>query len=167
MPRHSPNEVRKSRDKGTTAQRQPGQPQLKDYMHDILRERLWRTLEALPEDRLYQVLDYVEFLGSKYARDGVRPAASPLRRFSEKLEDHMRLNGVGISAIRGTMGAVGTADRVVTDIAEVGRSLLREVEEGIRTVTEPRDKTEVRNLPRSPTVDIRPAPPSGGNGPAT
>jgi hypothetical protein len=134
-------------------------------MHDILRERLWRNLEALPEERLYQVLDYVEFLGSKYARDGVRPPVSPLRRFGEKLEDHMRLNGVGISAIRGTLGAVGTADRVVTDLAEVGRSLLREVEEGIRTVTEPRDKTDVRNLPRTPAVDIRPTPSSGGNGP--
>ncbi len=31
-------------------------------MHEILRDRILRRLEALPEDRLYQVLDYVEFL---------------------------------------------------------------------------------------------------------
>ena len=116
-------------------------------MHDLLRERLWRNLEALPEDRLYQVLDYIEFLTSKYARDGVKPSGSPLKRFGDRLEDSMRLNGVGMSAIRGTLGVVGTADRVVTDLAQAGRSLLKDVENGIRTVTEPRDQTEVRKLP--------------------
>ena len=116
-------------------------------MHDILRERLWRSLEALPEERIYQVLDYVEFLASKYARDGLKPAASPIRRFGERLEDHMRLNGVGLSAIRGTLGVVGTADRVVSDITSAGRSLLKDVENGLRTTVEPRDHTDVRNLP--------------------
>lgn len=119
-------------------------------MHDILRERLWRNLEALPEERLYQVLDYVEFLGSKYAREGVKPPASPLRRFSERLEDHMRIQGVGLSAIRGTLGVMGTADKLVTDLADAGRSLLKDVEEGLRSPTEPRDKTAVRNLPPPP-----------------
>jgi hypothetical protein len=116
-------------------------------MHDILRERILRNLEALPEDRVYQVLDYIEFLNSKYARSGVRAPSSPLRKFGERLEDHMRLQGVGLSAIRGTIGAVGTADRVVSEIADVGMSLLKEVEQGLRTVAEPRDRTEVRNLP--------------------
>jgi hypothetical protein len=37
-------------------------------MHEILRERLSRQIEALPEEQLYQVLDYIEFLTSKYAR---------------------------------------------------------------------------------------------------
>jgi hypothetical protein len=123
-------------------------------MHDILRERLLRNLEALPEDRVYQVLDYIEFLASKYARDGLKPPGSPLRRFSERLEDHMRLQGVGMSAIRGTLGVVGTADKVVTDIAEAGRSLLKDVENGIRSATEPRDHTDVRNLPVKPTDSV-------------
>lgn len=117
-------------------------------MHDILRERLWRNLEALPEERLYQVLDYVEFLGSKYARDQVKPPASPLRRFTERFEDHMRMQGVGLSAIRGTMGVMGTADRLVTDLTEAGRSFLKEVGEGLQPPPPaPRDKTDVRSLP--------------------
>jgi hypothetical protein len=116
-------------------------------MHDLLRERLWRSLEALPEERLYQVLDYVEFLTSKYARDGLR-STTGLRRFSERLEDRMRMNGVGLSAIRGTLEVMGTADRVVADLAQVGRSIIREVEEGLRAPVEPRDHTTVRNLPR-------------------
>src|SRR5687768_3911135 len=36
-------------------------------MHDVLRQRLMRHIEALPEERLYHALDYVEFLASKYA----------------------------------------------------------------------------------------------------
>lgn len=96
-------------------------------MHDVLRDRIWRNLEALPDERLYQVLDYIEFLGSKYARDNVRPPASSLRAFGERLEDKLRVNRVGMSAIRGTLGVVGTADRMVNGIAEVGRSVLREV----------------------------------------
>jgi hypothetical protein len=95
-------------------------------MHDVLRDRILRNLDALPDDRLYQVLDYIEFLGSKYARDQVRRPASPLQAFGERLEDKLRVNRVGMSAIRGTLGVVGTADRVVNGIAEMGRSVLRE-----------------------------------------
>lgn len=117
-------------------------------MHDFFRERLLRGLESLPEERQYQVLDYVEFLASKYARDGGgKGAASAFRRFSEKLEDRMRLNGVGMSAIRGTMGLVGTADKVMNDIADTGRSLLKDVEKGLKSVTEAPDHTSVRALP--------------------
>jgi hypothetical protein len=118
-------------------------------MHDILRERLWRNIESLPEDRLYQVLDYVEFLNSKYAREGVR-SPSPFRKFGERFEDQMRLSGVGLGAIRGTMEAVGTADRLFSDLGQVGRSLLKDVEDGFKAVTEPRDHTDVRNLPSPP-----------------
>ena len=96
-------------------------------MNDILKERLWRQIEALPEDQLYQALDYIEFLTSKYARGGLRPAASPLQQFGEKLEDRLRLNRVGFDAIRGTMNVVGAADRVMSGLAEAGRSILREV----------------------------------------
>jgi hypothetical protein len=96
-------------------------------MHDMLRERLWRQLEALPEAQLYQVLDYIEFLGSKYARDNVRSPASAMQRFGERLEDQLRVNRVGYDAIRGTLNVVGAADRVMAGLAEAGRSILREV----------------------------------------
>ncbi len=96
-------------------------------MHDVLRERLSRHLDALPEEQLYQVLDYIEFLSSKYARDRVRPPSSSLQRFGERLEDKLRGQRLGISAIRGTMTAMGTADRFVSGIADAGRTLLRDV----------------------------------------
>src|SRR5207247_1513175 len=71
--------------------RQPGaghdQPR-DSTMNDILRDRLLRKLDALPDDKAYQVLDYVEFLESKYAE---RPAgAPPFQRVAETLEDTLR-----------------------------------------------------------------------------
>jgi hypothetical protein len=35
-------------------------------MNDLLKQRILRSLEALPEERAYQILDYIEFLESKY-----------------------------------------------------------------------------------------------------
>ena len=103
-------------------------------MHDVLRQRLMRHIEALPEEQLYQALDYVEFLASKYAREAARSPSS-LQKFGELLEDKMRGQGLTIRTIRGTLGAVGTADRMFTGLAEAGRSLMREVEEGVKNVT--------------------------------
>ena len=76
-------------------------------MNEILRDRLLRKLDALPEDKAYQVLDYVEFLESKYAE---RPAgAPPFQRVAETLEDTLRAGRVPINIIKGTMDAVGKA----------------------------------------------------------
>ena len=103
-------------------------------MHDLLRERLQRHLDALPEEQLYQVLDYIEFLTSKYARDQVRPPASSLQRFGERLEDKLRGQRLGITAIRGTMTAMGTADRLLSGIADAGRSVIRDATAPTRDV---------------------------------
>lgn len=121
-------------------------------MHDLLRERLSRHLEALPEEQLYQVLDYIEFLSSKYARDRVRPPASPFQRFGERLEDKLRGNSVGIGAIRGTLEVMGTADRVVSGLTEAGRSLLKEVGDGLLTPPRPPESAP------EPPVRSRPSP---------
>src|SRR3989449_464281 len=76
-------------------------------MNDLLRERLLRKLEALPEEKAYLVLDYVEFLESKYAE---RPAgAAPFQKVAETLEDTMRAGRVPVGIIKGTMDAVGKA----------------------------------------------------------
>ncbi len=117
-------------------------------MHDVLRERLSRHLDALPEEQLYQVLDYIEFLSSKYARDRVRPPSSSLQRFGERLEDKLRGQRLGISAIRGTMSAMGTADRFMSGIADAGRSFLRDV-----SATDPPGSAEPR-----PDSKMLPAP---------
>ena len=53
-------------------------------MHDVLRQRLLRKIESLPDEQIYQILDYIEFLESKYAAtEGME--ASGLQRFAEGL----------------------------------------------------------------------------------
>jgi len=80
-------------------------------MHDILRERILRKLEVLPEPQVYQVLDYIEFLEARYAQArAARPDA--LQRFAERLEDSMRMRSVAPRVISGTVGLVGTARRL-------------------------------------------------------
>ena len=95
-------------------------------MHDVLRDRILRHLESLPEMQQYQVLDYIEFLSSKYNRSVRQPGG--VQRFGELLEDKMRAQGVALGTIRGALGVVGTAGRVVSGITEAGRTVLREVE---------------------------------------
>ena len=72
-------------------------------MNSTLRDRIVRMLETLPDERGYQLLDYVEFLESKYAE---RTAQSPnaLQRFAEGVEDTLRAGRVSASTIAETMG---------------------------------------------------------------
>ena len=58
-------------------------------MNDILRERLIRKLDTLPEEKIYQILDYIDFLESKYAPK-LSTAPNPLKRFAEGVEDTLR-----------------------------------------------------------------------------
>jgi hypothetical protein len=91
-------------------------------MNDILRERLLRRLDALPEDRVYQVLDYVEFLESKYAE---RPAGAPaFQKVAETLEDTLRAGRVPVNIIKGTMDTVGKAGRFLEGLAAAGKAAI-------------------------------------------
>ena len=93
-------------------------------MNDILRERLLRRLEALPEDKVYQVLDFVEFLESKYAE---RPAGAPaFQKVAETLEDTLRAGRVPVKIIKGTMDAVGKAGKFLEGLAAAGKAAVEE-----------------------------------------
>lgn len=125
-------------------------------MHDTLRDRILRGLDALPDTQQYQVLDYIEFLASKYNREVRRPGSA--QRFGDMLEDKMRMQGVALETIRGTMGVVGTASRWMTGLTEAGRSVLKEVE----NVVMPREPDGTPQLPppsRQPDGDPRSGPP--------
>lgn len=126
-------------------------------MHDLLRARLMRHIEALPEAQIYQALDFIEFLSSKYARDAAREPGM-FQKFSELLEDKMRGQGLAFGTIKGALGVMGTAGRVVSGITEAGRTVMREVE----SVMAPRDdEPPPPQLPRpraQPDGDPRPGP---------
>lgn len=94
-------------------------------MNDVLRERLLRKLEVLPEEKVYQVLDYIEFLESKFAE---RPAGAPaFQKVAETLEDTMRAGRVPITIITGTMDAVGKAGKFFEGLAAAGKAAVDQV----------------------------------------
>jgi hypothetical protein len=92
-------------------------------MHDVLRARLLRKIESLPEEQVYQILDYIEFLESKYAKD-ISAEASGLQSFAEKLEDQLRKRTVSPASLREAFQLISAADRVLSNVANVGRELL-------------------------------------------
>ncbi|MEZ4417848.1 MAG: DUF2281 domain-containing protein [Gemmatimonadota bacterium] len=95
-------------------------------MHDVLRTRLLRTIESLPEDQVYQVLDYIEFLQSKYAPSGAGES-SGLQRFAENLEDKLRKKALSPSTLREAFQLISAADRVLSGVSNAGKKLLNEL----------------------------------------
>jgi hypothetical protein len=91
-------------------------------MHEVLRERIVRKLEVLPEQQLYEVLDYIEFLESKYAAAAARQPDA-LQKFAERLEDGMRVRNVGPKVISGTVGMIGSARKVMKTVSETAKSV--------------------------------------------
>lgn len=97
-------------------------------MNEILRKELWRKLEALPDDKAYQVLDYINYLQSQYG--AVESRASGFQRFGELFQDTMRKGRVPASALKETMKVMGAADRVLGAFRDAGREFLVELEGG-------------------------------------
>ena len=91
-------------------------------MNDILRDRLMRKLDLMPDDKLNQVLDYIDFLDSKYAP---RTAASPnpIRSFAEGVESTLRAGKVSANAISGTMNIMNKAVGAISEVAAAGKSV--------------------------------------------
>lgn len=103
-------------------------------MNDILRERLIRKLDTLSEDRIYQILDYIDFLESKYAPKP-STASNPLKRFAEGVEDTLRAGKMSAGVIGGTMSVMNRAVGVLTDVANAGKSVATEIVEVASSVT--------------------------------
>ena len=81
-------------------------------MNEHVRDRIVRRLEALSDERGYQILDYVEFLESKYA-ERQSPQANVFTRLTESVEDKLRAGRVSASVIAETMGFLNRASNVL------------------------------------------------------
>lgn len=99
-------------------------------MHDVLRARLLRKIESLPEEQVYQVLDFMEFLEAKYAKD-VSAEASGLQGFAEKLEDQLRRRAVSPASLREAFQLIAAADKVLSNVTKVGKELLGDLNGGL------------------------------------
>src|SRR5215213_9457398 len=103
-------------------------------MNEHLRDRILRKLEALSDERGYQVLDYVEFLESRYA-ERQSPNANTFTRFTEAIEDKLRAGKVSASAIAETMGFMNRAANVLNSALETGKSMASDLVNTTRTST--------------------------------
>lgn len=98
-------------------------------MNELLRKRIERRLDALPDEQVYQALDYIEFLESKYAARASE-APSPFQRLAETVEDTLRAGRVSAAAIKGTMDLVSAAGRIMAGLAAAGKTVVDEVAGG-------------------------------------
>ena len=94
-------------------------------MNQHLRERIVRRLEALSDERGYQVLDFVEFLESRYAER--QSPNNAFTRFTEAVEDRLRAGRVSAGAIAETVGFMNRAAGVFSGALEAGRSMANEL----------------------------------------
>jgi hypothetical protein len=101
-------------------------------MNEHLRERIIRKLDTLADERGYQVLDYVEFLESKYAE---RQASSTtgFTRFTEAVEDRLRAGKVSATTIAEAMNLMNRAANVLNGALAAGRSVANDIVTATRT----------------------------------
>ncbi|HEV8455233.1 MAG TPA: hypothetical protein VGQ24_10095 [Gemmatimonadales bacterium] len=119
-------------------------------MNDLLKQRINRLLDPLDDERGYQVLDFVEFLNSKYAERG-QPSGI-LAKITETVENTMRAGKLPIQAISGTMGLMDSAAKVMKGLAAAGQAV---VDEAVKAA-ESTSKRELPGEPESPPpTDIR------------
>ncbi|MFZ5623765.1 MAG: hypothetical protein ACOY71_04945 [Gemmatimonadota bacterium] len=123
-------------------------------MNDMLKQRILRRLENLSDERGYQVLDYVEFLESKYAER--QAPTGILAKITETVEDTMRAARLPAQAITGTVGFMDSAAKLMKGIAAAGQAA---VEEAMKVAASPAlgapEKSETTATPSAqpaPTV---------------
>ena len=135
-------------------------------MNDILRERLIRKLDTLPEEKIYQILDYIDFLESKYAPK-LSTAPNPLKRFAEGVEDTLRAGKMSANVIGGTMNVMNKAVGVITGVANAGKSVATEIVGAASSVTSPKPPPPQAGpgaptgTPASPSTQTPPTQPPG------
>jgi hypothetical protein len=122
-------------------------------MNEHLRDRILRKMETMSDERGYQVLDYVEFLESRYA-ERESPSASTFTRFTEAIEDKLRAGKVSASAIAETVGFMNRAANALNSALETGKSMANEL---VNTT---------RSTPAPPVPGPPPSTPTSASSPA-
>ena len=127
--------------------------------------KMIRKLDTLPEEKIYQILDYIDFLESKYAP---KPSAAPnpLKRFAEGVEDTLRAGKMSANVIGGTMNVMNKAVGVVTDVANAGKSVATEIAGVVSSVASSKPQSPPAGpasagTPPTPPAQTPPPPPPG------
>lgn len=99
-------------------------------MDELMKDRVLRRLDSLSDEKVHQVLDYIEFLESRF---GDRSGPSTLEKIADRVEDTMRAGRVSVSAIKGTREVFDAAGRVAQGIADASRTMIDELQAPIKS----------------------------------
>jgi hypothetical protein len=137
-------------------------------VNPYVRDRIHRKLETLSDERLYQVLDYVEFIEARYAEKPATPV-NVLQRFAEGVEDKLRAGGVAVSTISETMGLLNRAVGVLNNVTQATMTVAGDVVSAARTAVDQvgapgpvppaANGTSSQPAPTSPSIPNVPQPP--------
>ena len=130
--------------------------------NEFLRDRIQRKLASLPDERLYQVLDFVEFLETKYAEPTPAASANFFQRFAEGVEDRLRQGKVSTQTIAEAMNLMHRAVGVMSGVAAAGRTVATDIVEGVNKVATV--ATEAAASATRPPGGAAGAPPASGAG---
>jgi hypothetical protein len=132
-------------------------------MNEHLRDRILRKLETLSDERGYQVLDYAEFLESRYA-ERESPSASTFTRFTEAIEDKLRASKVSANAIAETVGFMNRAANVLNSALETGKTMANELVNTTRSTSNPPPPGPPPSTPTSASSPAHETKEPGGTG---
>jgi hypothetical protein len=129
-------------------------------MDDKLRATIAQKVKELDDEQARQLLDYIEFLHSKYNRSS--RDRSPFEKLADNVEGTLRATKIGGAAIKGTTQVLEAASSVVRGVAEAGMAVVDELQrldqppaEGSGAITEAVDeeKQEVAQHEEEATPD--------------
>ena len=134
-------------------------------MNAYLRDKMLQKLESLSDERGYQVLDYIEFLESKYAERATSATSAaggnPLSRFADAVEEKLRAGKVSATTIAETMGFMNKAVGVLNGAAAAGKSVANDFMSATNSIVEA--AATAASSAASPTAPAR----AGAADPAT
>ena len=137
-------------------------------MNAYLRDKMLQKLETLSDDRGYQVLDYIEFLESRYAERATAAAGAatgnPLSRFADVLEEKMRAGRVSASTIAETMGFMSKAMGVLNGAAAAGKSVASDLMSATNRVVDAATTAAAPSAPRPAGADVAGSGTTGASG---
>ncbi len=141
-------------------------------MNPYVRDRINRKLDTLSDERLYQVLDYVEFLESKYAEKPA-PVTNVFQKFTDGVEDTLRAGGLAAGTVVEAVGFLNKAMGVLNNVAQTTKTVATDVVSTAKTVADqigapppaaagaPPAAAPPASAPGSPGQGTQPAPDAG------
>jgi hypothetical protein len=95
-------------------------------MNESLKSKLVAKLDGLPDEVGRQVLDFVEFLESKFNRS--RRAPSTVQRIAENIEDRIGTVKLADVAVKGGAQIMEAAGKLMEGLAAASRVVAEELE---------------------------------------